>query len=365
MQTSSAIEAIQKTAQVQTDKLNAEKEAKQSSADAAEKAAAARIAALQEASAKASQKASATSTFLSSAQGIVSQFANVRAQYKNDYGSKDYAKAVAGLQADLNTAIAKAIEDGLSASDLGKFNTKNIGKDLASTADAALAQAQAITGGKTLSDLYDLISGKDSSVQTSIKPTVITSKTATTGAPAGSYVKLHELKKYGVKPIGATRANPQGTYIGATFIAEDGKKYKVTADAGYLGFAVSAISKAEGGPVFGAGTGTSDSIPAMLSNGEYVINAKAVRAAGIPMLDRINKMAVGGLATRYDIPKMSSSRMNFAEGGIASSNNALYNINVTLNGTNLNPNDVAQAISKEMKMREMMNGRNILVSNGR
>ena len=29
-----------------------------------------------------------------------------------------------------------------------------------------------------------------------------------------------------------------------------------------------------GGPVFGAGTGTSDSIPAMLSNGEYVINAK-------------------------------------------------------------------------------------------
>ena len=114
---------------------------------------------------------------------------------------------------------------------------------------------------------------------------------------------------------------------------------------------------AAGGRVFGPGTGTSDSIPAMLSNGEYVINAKAVQAAGVPMLDRINKMAAGGLATRYDVPSMSSGRMNFAEGGIASSNNALYNINVTLNGTDLQPADVASAISREMKLREAMSGR--------
>jgi hypothetical protein len=37
---------------------------------------------------------------------------------------------------------------------------------------------------------------------------------------------------------------------------------------------------ATGGPVFGAGTGTSDSIPAMLSNGEHVLTAREVRAAG-------------------------------------------------------------------------------------
>jgi hypothetical protein len=49
--------------------------------------------------------------------------------------------------------------------------------------------------------------------------------------------------------------------------------------------------------------------------------------------------------------------MNFAEGGIASSNNALYNINVTLNGTDLQPSDVASAISREMKLREAMSGR--------
>lgn len=55
------------------------------------------------------------------------------------------------------------------------------------------------------------------------------------------------------------------------------------------------MGKADGGPVFGAGTGTSDSIPAMLSNGEYVINAKAVRRLGLPLLNALNNgYAIGG-----------------------------------------------------------------------
>ena len=36
----------------------------------------------------------------------------------------------------------------------------------------------------------------------------------------------------------------------------------------------------EGGESIGPGTGTSDSIPAMLSDGEFVMTAKAVRGAG-------------------------------------------------------------------------------------
>ncbi len=42
----------------------------------------------------------------------------------------------------------------------------------------------------------------------------------------------------------------------------------------------SATARAMGGPVFGPGTGTSDSIPAWLSNGEHVITAKEVAQAG-------------------------------------------------------------------------------------
>jgi hypothetical protein len=36
----------------------------------------------------------------------------------------------------------------------------------------------------------------------------------------------------------------------------------------------------DGGESIGPGTGTSDSIPAMLSDGEFVMTAKAVRGAG-------------------------------------------------------------------------------------
>ena len=44
----------------------------------------------------------------------------------------------------------------------------------------------------------------------------------------------------------------------------------------------------EGGKVVGPGTATSDSIPAMLSNGEYVINAKSAQAIGYDTLDKLN-----------------------------------------------------------------------------
>lgn len=53
----------------------------------------------------------------------------------------------------------------------------------------------------------------------------------------------------------------------------------------------------EGGFITGAGTGTSDSIPAMLSNGEYVVRAAAVKKIGVPTLSAINRghFASGGL----------------------------------------------------------------------
>jgi hypothetical protein len=53
-----------------------------------------------------------------------------------------------------------------------------------------------------------------------------------------------------------------------------------------------------GGPVAGPGTGTSDSIPALISNGEYVIKAAAVQKYGVAMFDQLNaqRYASGGLA---------------------------------------------------------------------
>lgn len=60
-------------------------------------------------------------------------------------------------------------------------------------------------------------------------------------------------------------------------------------------------TKASGGYISGPGTGTSDSIPAMLSNGEYVIKASSVSKYGTPFLDRVNMghYADGGMVQRF------------------------------------------------------------------
>ena len=50
-----------------------------------------------------------------------------------------------------------------------------------------------------------------------------------------------------------------------------------------------------GGEVEGPGTGTSDSVPPRLSDGEFVLTAKAVRGAGGGDRD------IGGAARMYDM----------------------------------------------------------------
>jgi len=83
-----------------------------------------------------------------------------------------------------------------------------------------------------------------------------------------------------------------------------------------LGKAVIPDGHATGGPIYGAGTGTSDSIPAMLSNGEYVINAAASRKLGLGFLNKINRgespifRASGGPAAFDPIPSAASVASN-------------------------------------------------------
>ena len=54
----------------------------------------------------------------------------------------------------------------------------------------------------------------------------------------------------------------------------------VRRSSGYIGLADGGDVHAGGGEVDGPGTGTSDSVPARLSDGEFVLTAKAVRGAG-------------------------------------------------------------------------------------
>lgn len=76
------------------------------------------------------------------------------------------------------------------------------------------------------------------------------------------------------------------------------------------------IPFAAGGPVIGPGTATSDSIPARLSAGEYVVRASAVKAYGADFLEAINQMRLPRFA---GVPPMriSTPGQHFATGGLA------------------------------------------------
>jgi hypothetical protein len=76
-------------------------------------------------------------------------------------------------------------------------------------------------------------------------------------------------------------------------IADSADAGIMNAAAMYGSVAGGGMGKARGGLVRGPGTATSDSIPARLSKGEYVIPAEAVHMTGVlPLLERIRKIAL-------------------------------------------------------------------------
>jgi hypothetical protein len=95
---------------------------------------------------------------------------------------------------------------------------------------------------------------------------------------------------------------------------------------------ISVAGFASGGPIYGPGTKTSDSIPARLSHGEYVIQAKAVDKFGVGFLNSINQGALphdgGGFKPGFASGGLVNIRMapGFATGGAVPSADALNSI---------------------------------------
>ena len=90
---------------------------------------------------------------------------------------------------------------------------------------------------------------------------------------------------YGVKPGGANivygpylPAPPRFAQGGIAALAP--RRFNMGGFAGYAQGGMGSKFPRRTGPINGPGTGTSDSIPAMLSDGEFVFTAKAVRGAG-------------------------------------------------------------------------------------
>lgn len=82
---------------------------------------------------------------------------------------------------------------------------------------------------------------------------------------------------------------------------------------------------ASGGYVSGAGSSTSDSIPARLSNGEFVIRASSVDKVGVGFLNYINNL--GSRSSKVSLPN------EFANGGAVSSNGSGIGVEIINNGS--------------------------------
>jgi TP901 family phage tail tape measure protein len=184
------------------------------------------------------------------------------------------------------------------------------------------------------------------------------------GAGAGTKILPgNELSKYGkfgdfgpmgvgqrIEKLAKEKGIPSGSYF--SIVDKDGKEsiFRVEED-GSVTRTKNPYGKAMGGPVkkysdgskggvWGAGTATSDSIPAMLSNGEYVLNAAATQKFGIPLLDQMNGS--------YNIP--SNTRSAGANIINSPSSNNVYDINIVLNGTNVTAEDVIVQMKREMAL---------------
>jgi hypothetical protein len=110
----------------------------------------------------------------------------------------------------------------------------------------------------------------------------------------------------------------------------------------------------EGGHVRGPGTGTSDSIPARLSNGEFVVNAKATRK-NRAVLEAINggsvaAFAAGGYAG--DAPALRKPALVAANGDAPAGSPVTINTSVTVNATGGEPAanaDLAAKVGKQVE----------------
>jgi tape measure domain-containing protein len=146
-------------------------------------------------------------------------------------------------------------------------------------------------------------------------------------------------------------------------MADAAAKAKAAASGAGAGGAPQA--NAAGGFIRGKGTGTSDSILSWLSNGEYVVKARAVRKYGTGLLSAINGMRLpafntGGLV---GLPDFSNRIPRFADGGLAAAASDIggggggrpltLNIDGETFGGLLAPEDVATRLAQYATSRQM------------
>lgn len=129
---------------------------------------------------------------------------------------------------------------------------------------------------------------------------------------------------------------------------------KLSASAVSGGGSANTVNAAGGGHIRGPGTSTSDSIPAWLSNNEFVMKSKAVAKYGVGFMKAINsgqfrmpRFNMGGLVSSMIT---GGPRIGYADGGEVTSNANMRPLSLTLFGETfdglLAPEDVGGRLTK-------------------
>ena len=368
-----AIAAIRDKEKKDVDALAKQKEGLAAKAEASAK----RLAALQEAAAKTQIRLDKIKTYQLEYENILKEKANISLMaegkerddalkaWRGNLGalgqnlSKDATgkdKSLAGMVKD----IFQGTMIGSKGESLAGTTTRNyVGRNMVESyvpgiadakagtaaADLSLKAAESIKGGSTLQDIVLAVRGQGKDGGWS-KATAI--PVATNSA------------KYKTRD-GGILTDEAKLMIAAEMGLQEGQFFKYKAYTYKVKNPLAGdqiIRQAAGGIIRGPGTGTSDSIPAMLSNGEYVINAKSAASYGYHNLDGINRMAQGGLAMRYDIPSASKIRMT-TYGGPVGSSETIYNVTIELNGTSVTVDDVMNKFDQRMRQVNATMGRTV------
>lgn len=198
-------------------------------------------------------------------------------------GTFELKDALLNLAQSILSSMAQVASKSLA--DMAMNGLSNLGNSLFGTAtDAAVDNANAAAAA-------------------GLMETAIATSTATGAGLIGESISMSA--GIGSETISAsmvTAGTAAGEIISAAMIAA------ASANAGSSAFGAAAVAAATGGYISGPGTSTSDSIPARLSNGEFVVNAASVKKYGIDYLHAINTgrahhYASGGLVSNVSSPK--------------------------------------------------------------
>lgn len=198
-------------------------------------------------------------------------------------GTFELKDALLNLAQSILSSMAQVASKGLA--DMAMNGLSNLGNSLFGTAtDAAVDNANAAAAA-------------------GLMETAIATSTATGAGLIGESISMSA--GIGSETISAsmvTAGTAAGEIISAAMIAA------ASANAGSSAFGAAAVAAATGGYISGPGSSTSDSIPARLSNGEFVVNAASVKKYGVDYLHAINTgrahhYASGGLVSNVSSPK--------------------------------------------------------------